>query len=123
MTQRLTLDQLHNDPKLMLEWLSADGNPPTTMVYTAYGRARSVYGYCPRQEKEVDDEDTLRTWWTEYADALHADWSNSKDNPHRPQTWKQFIGECLRALGFRNGSVEQRRLWAMEENPEVYQPA
>jgi hypothetical protein len=112
------------DKQKMIAWLAHDGKPPTVAVETAASRQRWGYrsSVAARSEvKPVADEETLDLWWRRYRDDLTADWIKSPANPHKPQTWTQFVGDCLRAIGIKGGKVQDRVKKAVAAFPEIYQ--
>jgi hypothetical protein len=118
---RFNLSELTNDKKKLLEWLNYDGNPPTVMVETAGSRARwgmrGSYA-SKKEEKKVIDEATLDDWWTEHRQHLSNEWA--KVTPYKQQTHKQFLAECVRSMGIKGGTVEERIKKAIASRPDLY---
>lgn len=111
------------DKTKLLEWLNHDGNPPKALVTVETPGSRYRFtGYQPvkKHETPVTDEDTLDTWWRDYRASLAMDWQKSPANPYKPKTHKQFLADCLRFLGIKCGTVEQRIKTAIATHPDLY---
>lgn len=116
----MNLSELHADPQKMIAWLAYDGVVPTVQVQTAASRMR--WGQkgswaSKTEEKPVNDTETLAQWWYEYRQYLANEWA--KINPHRPKTNKQEMGQILRELGYKTGTVDARLKQAREAMLQV----
>jgi sugar lactone lactonase YvrE len=109
------------DKKKLLEWLNYDGNPPKAAVRVgASGYGTRVYQASRIEEKPVTDESTLEIWWSDYRANRAVEWQKSPANPYKPQTHKQFLADCLRSLGIKGGTVEERIKKAIATHPALY---
>ena len=62
----------------------------------------------------------LEIWWSGYRANRAMEWQKSPANPYKPQTFKQFLADCLRSLGIKGGTVEERIKKAIATHPALY---
>lgn len=112
------------DKQKLLAWLNYDANPPKASVrINSCGYGTRAYQPSKIEVKPVTDETTLEIWWSDYRDKLLNDWQKSALNPYKPQTYKQFLADCLRSLGIKGGTVKDRIKKAIAAHPDFYSQA
>lgn len=114
----MTLPELHaGGPTAIiayLGWTEADLQREYAKLYAEW-RRNFCAGYMvpPGKLWEYDAAGKADLWWEAYLGV---------NRSRREQTRKQFVMECLSALGIKGGTVEARRAKAMQLRPDLYQP-
>jgi hypothetical protein len=106
----VTLTDVHNDPRLLADFLRVPFEPREVSE-------RSPYGY-RTVTRTAPPEGAVRDAWGEYRAALDRDWLAR----HRGQTRGQFVAECLsEGLGIKNkGKLADRIDYAIRSRPDLY---
>ncbi len=107
----MTLPEVHTSPAALARYLGvpfAAGTLPDG-TWSRYGLTTS---------KPATAEEIVAHAWDRYRAALAEDYQRT----HRPQTWSQFIAECLReGLGIRKaGKLADRLDYARMTRPDLY---
>ncbi len=109
------------DPAKLAEWLNYDGEPPTVTRETAESRLRNGWHNTKANETvPVNDAETASQWLREYRHELAIEWQKSAANPYKKQTDGQFMMECLSSMGYKRGTVAERKAKAIADHPEIY---
>ncbi len=70
------------------------------------------------------DADTVSIWWNAHRRALSIEFAKSAFNQHKPQTEKQWLAECLKAIGIKGfGTIAERVQRAIAFRPDLYKDA
>jgi hypothetical protein len=113
--RRLTLTQIHNDPRLLAEYLNVSYE--TQKITRPWG----IDGW--RMETvEVEADEAVKHHWEQYHRQLQADLV--RKGPLKQQTHEQFVRECLReGLGIKaKGTTAVRVAEARALRPDLYPP-
>jgi hypothetical protein len=95
----MTITDIHESPALLAEYLGKifDDLPPLLEYGASYRRTRK-----PTLVEETADQKTARAWQA-YLLALDQDWLKSKNNPHKFQSYKQFLATLRKEITKKEG--------------------
>ncbi len=123
--KRITLPDLI-DPTNLIAWLAYDGKPPTVEVFIPASRQYGMGYKGTRETHAVVDADTVSIWWNALSGSFCRSSSRSlRLNQHKPQTEKQWLAECLKAIGIKGfGTIAERvQRIAIAFRPDLYKDA
>jgi hypothetical protein len=95
----MTITEIHENPALLAEYLGKifDELPPLLEYGASYRRTRK-----PALVEETQEEKTARAWQA-YLLALDQDWLKSKNNPHKSQSYKQYLAALRKEITQKGG--------------------
>ncbi len=107
----MTLTDLHADPQKLAEFMG--------WKYEETSIELRAYGSWKRTTHVTSADDNVKEKWRAYVAAIQA----GHPSAYKQQTRTQFIQECLREVGAKQGTVKARIQYAMDLRPDLYERA